>query len=166
MPPVYITPEAQFAVDGRLVVCRFVGPEVDEHILEMVRLLNHELVDSQGRAVFLVSGVNVGFPGAVARHAVHKLLSVRGSKVLGGTITIEGGGFRAAAQRAIALSVHLFVKSNYPQAIFAATTPASVWLANRIPEMTANQITASYSALLAASGAVPVSAPLRLGIAD
>jgi len=151
MRPVYVTPEAQFGVDGRLVLCRFVGPAVDEPIFEMVRLLSRELVDPKGRAVFLVSGAKVALPGAPARHAVHKLLSVHGPNVLGGTITIEGGGFRAAAQRAIALSVHLFVKSNYPQAIFAATTPASVWLANRIPEMTADHIAASYAELLEAT---------------
>jgi len=128
-------------------VCHFVG-DMDRSIFEMVKVLSTELQDPRGRAMFLVLSPETGIAGSTASGAVSQLLAQHGSRLLGGALTIEGNGFRAAAKRALAMSVRTVAKKSYPSGTFPNVRDASLWLAEHIPEMSAQDILDAYATLV------------------
>jgi len=156
MRSIYATPEAQFGTEGRLVLCRLVGPDTDVAMYEMVRVLSDELRDPAGRAVFIVVASTASVPTSVASSAVSQLVIQHGRRVLGSALTIEGSGFRAAAKRALAMSVRMLVKKTYPQGTFGDVGTASSWLAEQVPELSTKLVLGAYGRLIESAPAMLV----------
>lgn len=88
---------------------------------------------AHGRGVAVLAVVEEGapLPDAAARRGLAELITRHALSIRGYALVCEGSGFRAAAVRAVSLSIAMIIRPQLANDVFTDTAAAARWLAPR-----------------------------------